>query len=171
LTFAFPARYHPSKAMAHYQLSIQIERPHAALVSNDWLRRTVETALTAAGVEAPTELGLVIAGDGTVRELNMRYRGIDDTTDVLAFALAEPGEMGTELFVAPPDGTSHLGEVIISYPKAEAQAGEHGHSVKRELALLIAHGVLHLLGYDHGYPAEEERMRAMEARILEALDV
>ena len=171
MTAAFPTRYHPSEAMARSKLSIQIDRPYAGLVSNDWLEHIVDTALTAAGVESPTELGLVVAGDSAVRELNIRYRGIDDTTDVLAFALTEPGEMGAEVFVAPPDGTSHLGEVIVSYPRAEAQAGEHGHSVKRELALLIAHGVLHLLGYDHGCPAEEARMRTMEARILETVDV
>jgi probable rRNA maturation factor len=70
-------------------------------------------------------------------------------------------------FVSPPDNITHLGEVIISYPQAVEQAKEQGHSTEQELALLIIHGILHLLGYDHEKPEEEARMRAREKELLE----
>jgi probable rRNA maturation factor len=88
--------------------------------------------------------------------------------------LPEPtagGELGAPPFVAAPDGVSHLGEVIISYPQAVIQAEEHHHPVKKELAILIIHGVLHLLGYDHAEPDQEHRMRAGEAEILSQVEV
>jgi len=72
--------------------------------------------------------------------------------------------------VAPPDEIEHLGEVIISYPQAVIQAEEHHHSVKREIAILIIHGVLHLLGYEHDKPELERDMRAREAEILSYIE-
>src|SRR4030042_1290206 len=73
-------------------------------------------------------------------------------------------------FVDPPDGVRHLGEVMISYTQAVKQAQEQGHNVAQELALLIVHGVLHLLGYDHELPQENQLMRAKENEILGILD-
>ena len=73
-------------------------------------------------------------------------------------------------FPQPPDGVRHLGEVIISYPQAVIQAEEHQHSVKRELAILIIHGVLHLLGYDHETPELEQQMIAREREILSYIE-
>ncbi len=61
---------------------------------------------------------------------------------------------------------AHLGEVIISCPQAAIQAGEHGHSLRKEMAILVVHGVLHLLGYDHAEPGPEKEMRAREAAVL-----
>jgi probable rRNA maturation factor len=72
-------------------------------------------------------------------------------------------------FVTAPDGIAHLGEVIISYPQAVKQAGEHRHSVKRELAILIIHGVLHLLRYDHDTLEPKRKMSAREAAILNSV--
>jgi len=152
------------------QLSIQIEEPFAGLVAEDRLRRAVELTLVATGLSSPVELGLVIADDDTVRELNRSYRGVDDTTDVLAFALSQPGSDEGEHFIMPPDKTLHLGEIFISYRQAERQAEEQHHPLGRELALLVIHGVLHLLGYEHERPEAEQRMRAMEARVLNAME-
>lgn len=152
--------------MSDCQVSIQIEAPFAGLINEAWAREVVVTTLATAGIGTSTEIGLVIAGDETVHELNRSYRGIDDTTDVLSFALCEEGDREAEGFVMPPDETLHLGEIIISYPRAELQAGEQHHTLERELALLIAHGALHLLGYDHIEPEGEQRMRAIEARVL-----
>ena len=92
------------------------------------------------------------------------------TTDVLAFALSEQSHGDDERFVVPPGGAVQLGEVVISYEQAMRQAEEQGHPLNREIALLVAHGVLHLLGYDHEYPAEEREMRAMEDRVLEKIE-
>ena len=154
--------------MPKIQLSIRIEKPFAGLVSRVWLRQAVKLTLIHTGVSSPVELGLVIAGDDTVHELNRSYRNVDSTTDVIAFALSERGA-NAEAFITPPDDVIHLGEVIISYPQAKRQAKEHRHPLEKELALLVAHGVLHLLGYDHELPEQGEKMRAMECKILDAV--
>jgi probable rRNA maturation factor len=69
----------------------------------------------------------------------------------------------------PPGETVHLGEVIVSYPKAVEQAAERNRAVEDELALLVVHGVLHLLGHDHDKPARERKMRSLEQRVLSAV--
>ena len=105
------------------------------------------------------ELGLVIGDDAQLHELNRQYRGIDAPTDVLSFAMTE-GE-GNRPFVLPAGVPLHLGDVIVSYPRAIDQAQAAGHSVEEELDLLVVHGVLHLLGYDHD---TDERKQAMWSR-------
>jgi probable rRNA maturation factor len=109
----------------------------------------------------PAELTVVIADDGVLRELNRAFRGMDAPTDVLSFGGEAPG------FVVAPDAADYLGDVVISYPHAQAQAT--GHSVEAELALLVIHGVLHLLGYDHLEPDEKEAMWRQQATALEKL--
>jgi probable rRNA maturation factor len=91
---------------------------------------------------------------------------VDEPTDVLAFYML-PQKEADFSFALPPDGVTRLGEVIISYPQAVKQAKEQGHSTERELALLIIHGILHLLGYDHEEPGEEAKMREKEKELLE----
>ena len=156
--------------MLNLQLSIHIEEPFTHLVDKEWLGKAVETTLAATGVGELVDIGLVIASDDTVRDLNRSYRGVDASTDVLAFALSISSSDDSEQFALPPDNILHLGEVIISYHQAQRQAEEQHHSVERELALLVAHGVLHLLGYDHEKPEAEQSMRAMEVRIMEAIE-
>ena len=87
-----------------------------------------------------TGVSIVLAGDAGVRRLNREFRGKDASTDVLSF----PSGV-SEL----PDGTRPLGEIVISVPQAERQAEAAGHSLASELRLLVIHGYLHLLGYDH----------------------
>ena len=156
--------------MQNLQLSIQIEDPFVSLVDKDWLGKVVETTLIADGVGELVDIGLVIASDETVQNLNRSYRGVDASTDVLAFALSQPSSDEVEHFAMPPDKILHLGEVIVSYHQAERQAEEQHHPIERELALLVVHGVLHLLGYDHGKPEAEQSMRAMEAEILNSIE-
>ena len=155
--------------MPDVHLSIQVEESFASLISEDWLRQAVELTLLAVGIGSSVELGIVIAGDDTVHELNQTYRGVDATTDVLAFALSEHSNAEVERFVVPPDDILHLGEIVISYPRAKEQAEERRHSVERELALLATHGVLHLLGYDHEQREAEQKMRALETRVLKTI--
>ncbi len=135
-----------------------------------WLETVAEKVLTAQGADPRTELGLVIASQERIRQLNLSYLGKDEPTDVLAFSLLAESGGDRAPFVAPPDGIQHLGEVIVSYPQAVIQAAEHHHSVKREVAILIIHGGLHLLGYDHDKPEPEHRMRAREAEILSCIE-
>lgn len=80
-----------------------------------------------------------------------------------------PGQIPHPL-LPPPDGVRHLGEVIISYPQTAIQAAEHGHPIPKELTILIIHGVLHLLGYDHETAEPEDNMRAKEAEILSHIE-
>ena len=134
-----------------------------------WLQSVVEQVLVAQGVSSAVELSLVIAGQERVQELNRDYRGKDEPTDVLAFAML-PAEENLEAdspsFVAPPDGVLHMGEVIIAYPQVVIQAAEHQHSIEKEATILIVHGVLHLLGYEHDKPELERDMRARELEII-----
>lgn len=153
------------------EISVLIDDGIAVPLSVDRLRGIVEQVLTSENPESVVELGLVIADQDKIRRLNRDYRGRDEPTDVLAFSAME--EAGPEFppFVSPPDGVQHLGEVIISYPQAVMQAEEHRHPVEREIAILVIHGVLHLLGYEHDEPEREFQMRAREAEILSSIRV
>ena len=148
------------------EINVLIDDGFEGCPEADWLRGIAEQALVVQDAGSDAELGLVIIGQEKVRQLNRSYRGQDEPTDVLAFAGREEAEGEFPPFIAPPDGVTHLGEVVISYPQAVAQAGEQQHSVKRELAILIIHGVLHLLGFDHDKPELEREMKAREAEIL-----
>ena len=99
--------------MPDLELSILIEDDFIGLVSEKWLRRVVSATLSACGVERPVEMGIVMAGDSTVRDLNRTYRSVDDTTDVLAFALSQPAGNRNGQFIMPPEEIAHLGEIII----------------------------------------------------------
>lgn len=126
----------------------------------------VRQILKAEAATAPYEVSLVFTDSETVQRLNRDYRGVDEPTDVLAFYQLPQKETDFS-FAVPPDGVTRLGEVIISYPQAVAQAREQGHSPERELALLVIHGILHLLGYDHEEPEAEHKMRERERELLQ----
>ena len=113
---------------------------------------------------APRVITIHLVGDATIRGLNAEHRGIDAATDVLSFPLHQG-----DAFVIPPGMAVELGDVVVSYPRAVEQAAEFGHSVDRELAYLVAHGVLHVLGYDHEVEAEREAMRQKEEEALTPL--
>lgn len=108
-----------------------------------------------------SELSVLLCDDTTMRRLNRRYRGIDKTTDVLAFSLREgPGAQ----HVGPM-----LGDVVLCIPQARRQARAAGRSLREELTELLAHGLLHLCGMDHRTAAEDRRMRRETRRLLEAV--
>jgi probable rRNA maturation factor len=111
-------------------------------------------------------IDLHLVSDGAIRALNAAHRGLDAPTDVLSFPLHDPGGVH---FVIPPGEATNLGDVVISYPRAVAQALEFGHSTDREVGYLVAHGVLHVLGYDHVEPADRQRMRQREEEALRPL--
>ena len=102
---------------------------------------------------------IVLTDDATIHAYNREYRSVDRPTDVLSF----PADEGDEL-TAPPDG--FLGDIVISVPTAERQAKELGHSTEREVAFLTIHGMLHLLGYDHIEPEDEELMTARQRELI-----
>jgi rRNA maturation RNase YbeY len=113
-------------------------------------------------------LSLLIVGDRSMRRLNRRYRGKDRTTDVLAFPMRTGSSRVTRH--ASPVTSSLLGDIVISLPQAERQARQAGHSLDREITVLVIHGLLHLLGYDHERSAREaRRMARREALVLRRL--
>jgi len=152
------------------EINILIEEDFRGCLEESQLQKIVKKVLLAQGVSPDVELDIVITSQERVQQLNRNYRGRDEPTDVLAFSM-QPAEEKSRAdipsFVTPPDGISHLGEVIISYPQAVIQAEEHQHSIENEITILIIHGVLHLLGYKDDKPELEHLMRAEEAKILD----
>jgi len=129
------------------------------------LRRVATTVLSAEDVAPAVEVSIVLADNETVRDLNRLYRGKDEPTDVLSFAALEG-----EAFVESPEETPTLGEIVVCLPVAEAQASAANRGVEGEVAHLIVHGLLHLLGYDHEDSEEEsQRMKAREDELLAGL--
>ena len=109
------------------------------------------------------ELSILIVNNRAMRTLNSQYRGIDKPTDVLAFPAPSPHRGEGRLL-------RFLGDIVISMEKVHAQAAERGHSPDMEFKILLIHGILHLLGYDHEVSrTEAQRMRRNEKLILSRL--
>jgi probable rRNA maturation factor len=111
-----------------------------------------------AGWNDATEVTIVLAGDATLRRLNRTFRQKDKTTDVLSFPSGRDRQ---------PDGSRPLGEIVISVAQADRQAREAGHSLAAELRVLVIHGYLHLLGYDH--EVDDGTMMRLQARLARVL--
>ncbi|MDI6892352.1 MAG: rRNA maturation RNase YbeY [Actinomycetota bacterium] len=127
------------------------------------LKRLARFVLTQEEVDTAVELSVALVDEDEIRKLNLRFRGVDEPTDVLSFPLLE------ELVEEPPglaESPSLLGDVIISPQVARKQARNYGRSLEEEIALLLVHGILHLLGYDHEIPADNKIMRTREKSIL-----
>ena len=148
------------------EIDVLIDTGYEEYVESSWLESVVRQVLIAENVDMKVELSLVIVGQERIQHLNRDYLGKDRPTDVISFPML-PGqsEKGNDDFVAPPDEKVHLGEVIVSYPQAVIQAEEHCHPAKEEVAILIIHGILHLLDYEHDRPDLEKIMRARESEI------
>ena len=148
------------------EIEVFVDEEFRGVVNGGWVKKIVRQVLKTEGVVPPYEVSLVFTNSEAIKQLNRDYRGVDEPTDVLAFSMLP--QKGTDSsFPLPPDGFTRLGEVIISYHQAAEQAREQGHSPERELALLVIHGILHLLGYDHEEPEEESKMREREREFLE----
>jgi probable rRNA maturation factor len=153
------------------------------------LSRAIAVALDAAGAPTPASVGLILADDAELAELNRAHMDAEGPTDVLSFPLLPPdafppheggptraggvGSPASTPFVPPP-GRTHLGDIVVSVERAveQAAAGRGGQtgdvhwSAAQELRLLVTHGTLHICGWDHADPAEETAMRALEQRLL-----
>jgi probable rRNA maturation factor len=111
------------------------------------------------------ELSILLTDDAFIRTLNREHRGKDKPTDVLSFSQTEGDEPG-----GLPDALTEglLGDVVISLDTAERQARKRKHTLMDEVRFLLAHGILHLMGYDHQTDAEEAAMNAMTTRLVQA---
>ncbi len=112
------------------------------------------------------ELSVSIVDDETIHKYNLQYRKIDRPTDVLSFASLEADDLSYL-----PGVPTLLGDIIISYPTAKRQARKYGHSIRREMAFLFTHGLLHLIGYDHQNERQEKEMFALQNQILTELNI
>ena len=122
------------------------------------IRRTLEMEQVDASI-----FSIIFIDDKKMHELNKQYRNIDRTTDVLSFAFEDNNKLCYNI--------RHLGEIFVSIPKMQAQAKEYGHSETRELAFLVVHGLLHLLGYDHTKGiAEEKEMFDKQELVLDEFE-
>jgi len=150
-------------------------------IDEEFLKRVAKSALKTAGIKDRAEISLAIVGDGRMRKLNKMYRGKNRVTDVLSFdnrsvipylnkAFPRLKRATGEKFIEPPSGIKRLGEIIICYPQAKKQAKRLKHSLEKELTVLLIHGILHLLGYDHEKSeSEASKMEEMEKKILKEI--
>ena len=150
-----------------------MEKKNAANISfvgieeDEGVRSAVELAANAALKHENAEsrfLSVVLTTDENIHEYNREYRSVDRPTDVLSF----PADEGDDL-LAPPDG--FLGDIVIAIPRAREQAKALGHSTEREILFLTVHGVLHLLGYDHMRPEDEQIMLPVQRSIVEGIEL
>jgi probable rRNA maturation factor len=138
-----------------------IDKQKTIRIDRRSVRRLVRRILADHG-SGDSDLSIVFAGDGFVRELNLVYRKIDRPTDVLAFAMRDVVGPAEANLVEGPE--SVLGDVVISVDRAKVQARRFRRTVEHELLKLVAHGVLHLLGHDHERASERREMRRLENR-------
>jgi probable rRNA maturation factor len=155
--------------MVEHEISIKIDPALRMALKPYALKKIVRKILETVNIDGIVELSIVFTDNENIQNLNRQYRNIDSPTDVLAFQMYRSEQGGTTAFITPPDSINHLGEVIISYPQAAIQAKEYRHSTRHEIKLLMIHGILHLLGYNHEIPDEEAAMRMKEEEILQKL--
>ena len=144
------------------KVTVPVARRVAAPVSDAWILKLITAALKGAKAGRVEEVGVVFVADKEMISLNTAYRGKRKTTDVLSFGndgKAWPGEGGKGL----------LGDVVISMPQIRRQATKAGKPVRDELAMMLVHGTLHLLGYDHETVKDEKVMFPLQKRILKKI--
>lgn len=136
--------------MIHIESSREVKK-----VASKWIEKAARAALE--HESANGDLTIVLTGDAQLRELNRGYLGVDAPTDVLSFPASETD---------PETGAPYLGDILVSIPRAETQALAAGHPLEAEVQLLVVHGVLHLLGYDHAEAEEKSKMWKAQEEIL-----
>lgn len=143
-------------------IDIQIEDLFLNQIPEELLVTTAEAALRQQGALENSEISIVITGDAEIQQYNRQYLGHDAPTDVLSFPSGDEFD--------PDSGNPYLGDILISLPRAQAQALAGGHSPDSEIQLLVVHGVLHLMGHDHAEPDERAAMWRAQAEILSGLN-
>jgi probable rRNA maturation factor len=143
-------------------VTIQIKRNVKLPVDKSILLQAARTTLESTGSAENSAVSIVIGNDDLLHKLNQQYRQVDAPTDVLSFPSGE---------VDPDTSEIYLGDVVISLPRAREQASAEGHPIVEELQLLVVHGILHLLGYDHEETKDKKRMQITQDKILNQLGV
>lgn len=149
------------------EINVEVDKKFAGCLKPKLLKSIIAKVLTSMRAGENTEVSLVIAGQQQIHALNKAYLEEDRPTDVLSFPMIEKSR---GVFVTPPDGMIHLGDVIVSFPQAVLQAEQHGHPVEREITILLVHGMLHLLGYDHAATADKKIMWDKQDELMNLLE-
>jgi len=158
-------------AKRHY-IPVTADVPGVSEGTRAFIRKVIRTALAAEGVAFPCEVDVSVTSDEGIHQVNLDMRQVDRPTDVLSFPVFDltPGELPGGEDADPATGLVPLGDMMISLERVQAQAKEYGHSNRRELAYLVVHSVLHLLGYDHlDEGPQKAQMRAREDAIMAEL--
>jgi probable rRNA maturation factor len=141
---------------------LQVKRNVKLTIDRSILRRAAELTLQLAHRNDHPDLTIVVVNDELIRKLNLKYRQVNAPTDVLSFPSGE---------IDPDSSGVYLGDVIISLPRAEEQSFNQGHAVADELQLLVVHGTLHLLGYDHTKAIDRKQMQGIQDKIMGQLGI
>jgi probable rRNA maturation factor len=143
-------------------ISVQNEADYS--INESRLLAAAQTVLAQHEDVSDAELTIVITDDAAVQQLNQQFRHVDAPTDILSFPAETPD-------IDLPEAAQYLGDLIVAYPYAAAQAEREGHALHDSLDLLIVHGTLHLLGYDHDTLENRAEMWAKQATCLEKLGI
>jgi probable rRNA maturation factor len=155
------------KASKRLTVNVRILPLYAKDVVRADLRKAARAAFKSAGGQGAWALTVMLTDDAQVLKLNLVYRGVDAPTDVLAFGEADVANG----FIEPPGETQYWGDIIISYPRAMEQAATYGHPLQEELSLLVVHGTLHLMGYDHQQGNDKAKMWEVQNAALAQLGI
>lgn len=153
--------------MSNYTILLQMQANLAApdAIEPDILEAAAQQALIHQNVSGDAMVSIIIGTDEYLRDLNQQFRGIDAPTDVLSFPAAP----------LPPEvedvDSGYLGDIAIALPYTARRATQEGHAVIDEVRLLIVHGILHLLGFEHDTPQSQQQMWKVQAEILRALNI
>jgi probable rRNA maturation factor len=143
-------------------ITIEIKQPYKKSIVKASVKKIASTILFLVLQDSESDLSILITSDSTLQRLNKEYLGYDQPTDVLSFESKE---------IDPETGKISLGDIAISYPAAERQAIEAGHSVENEILMLLVHGILHLSGFDHKSKDEKFEMWNKQQAILNQLGI
>lgn len=135
------------------------------------IENVVLTTLKQEGFSFDVEISLTLTDDDTIKKINFDYRNIDAITDVISFPQIDwiSENIAPSEYINPVEGDILLGDIIISTQQLQKQAASYEHSIERECAFLVAHSMLHLLGYDHLEMEEEDEMFAKQEAILQLI--
>lgn len=133
------------------------------------IMNVIKSAAKLAKLPQNSEVSILVVDNNYIQELNFIYRSKNQPTDVLSFAMQELMEDEPDFDIE--GDTNLLGDIVISIEQALAQSREYNHSLEREIGYLVAHGMLHLLGYDHETLEEQKLMRDLEEKIMKSVNL
>ena len=157
-----------------YETEIELNIPY-----EDIIKSVINESIDYEKCPYEAEINVILTDNSEIHQINKEHRAVDSPTDVLSFPMVdyenpsdfEGIEDKPEDYFNPDTGELMLGDIVISVEKVIEQAQQYGHSIKRELAFLVAHSMMHLFGYDHMVPAEAAIMEAKQNEVLNNLGI